>query len=158
MSGFRYVFFDHKADVRLRNISYSGSALYNFCKREGTVGMINVLVEAGMDIIVRDADGEPPLLNAIFCRFTAAAQKLSTKNRIQYRLMAFRPFPGSSFFCKFSRYAGHRIKLFRVILRRKSCCSMRHDVLISLNESTTLAVALTLCIAYPDVDRCLISA
>ncbi|KAL9004945.1 MAG: hypothetical protein Q9188_002264 [Gyalolechia gomerana] len=50
--------------------------LHSFCKRDGTVAMIDQLVGAGLAVDARDADGETPLLNAIFRGFTAAAEKL----------------------------------------------------------------------------------
>ncbi|KAL8962045.1 MAG: hypothetical protein Q9183_005212, partial [Haloplaca sp. 2 TL-2023] len=66
----------HHADVHARNRLYSRTPLHSFCKRDGTVDMIDQLVKAGLDVDVRDADGETPLLNAIFRGFTAAAEKL----------------------------------------------------------------------------------
>lgn len=67
---------DHNANVGARNKRYSRSPLHTFCKREGTLDMLELLVNAGHDVDHRDADGETPLLNAIFRRFTAAAQRL----------------------------------------------------------------------------------
>lgn len=64
------------ADVHARNRMYSRTALHSFCKRDGTVEMIDHLVEAGLEVDARDADGETPLMNAIFRGFTAAAEKL----------------------------------------------------------------------------------
>ncbi|KAL8783116.1 MAG: hypothetical protein Q9213_004873 [Squamulea squamosa] len=65
-----------QADVHVRNRLYSRTALHNFCKRDGPVEMIEQLIDAGLDVDVRDADGETPLLNATFRGCTAAAQKL----------------------------------------------------------------------------------
>ncbi|KAL8776729.1 MAG: hypothetical protein Q9203_003125 [Teloschistes exilis] len=67
---------NNKADVYARNRMYSRMPLHSFCKREGTVEMIDHLVAAGLEVDVRDADGETPLLNAIFRGFTAAAERL----------------------------------------------------------------------------------
>lgn len=67
---------NHNADVHARNTRYSRSPLHNACKREGTAELIELLVHAGLDVNHRDADGETPLLNAIFRRNTAAVQKL----------------------------------------------------------------------------------
>ncbi|KAI4202608.1 MAG: hypothetical protein LQ348_001487 [Seirophora lacunosa] len=64
------------ADVHARNRMYSRTALHSFCKRDGTVEMIDHLVEAGLEVDARDADGETPLMNAIFRGFTAATEKL----------------------------------------------------------------------------------
>lgn len=64
------------ADVHARNRMYSRTALHSFCKRDGTVEMIDHLVQAGLEVDARDADGETPLMNAIFRGFTAAAEKL----------------------------------------------------------------------------------
>lgn len=67
---------EKKADVHARNRMYSRTPLHSFCKRDGTVEMIDQLVAAGIEVDVRDADGETPLLNAIFRGFTTAAEKL----------------------------------------------------------------------------------
>ncbi|KAL8701585.1 MAG: hypothetical protein Q9201_004829 [Fulgogasparrea decipioides] len=67
---------DNNADVRARNWMYSRTPLHSFCKRDGTVDMIEQLVTAGLEVDVRDADGETPLLNAIFRGFTSAVEKL----------------------------------------------------------------------------------
>ncbi|KAL8950089.1 MAG: hypothetical protein Q9222_003853 [Ikaeria aurantiellina] len=67
---------DKKADVHTRNRLYSRTPLHSFCKRDGTVEMIDQLVKAGLEVDARDADGETPLLNAIFRGFTAAAERL----------------------------------------------------------------------------------
>ena len=67
---------DKHANVHARNRIYSRTPLHSFCKRDGTVEMINELVEAGLEVDARDADGETPLLNAIFRGFTAAVQRL----------------------------------------------------------------------------------
>ncbi|KAL8695208.1 MAG: hypothetical protein Q9218_000246 [Villophora microphyllina] len=64
------------ADVHSRNRMYSRTPLHSFCKRDGTVQMIDQLVDAGLEVDARDADGETPLLNAIFRGFTGAAEKL----------------------------------------------------------------------------------
>ena len=66
----------HNANVHARNRRYSRSPLHNLSKREGTVEMFELLVHAGLDVDDRDADGETPLLNAIFRRFTPAVRKL----------------------------------------------------------------------------------
>lgn len=67
---------DKKADIHARNRLYSRTALHSFCKRDGPVEMIDLLVQAGLEVDARDADGETPLLNSIFRGFTAAARKL----------------------------------------------------------------------------------
>lgn len=64
------------ADVHARNRIYSRTPLHSFCKRDGTIAMIDQLIDAGLEVDARDADGETPLLNAIFRGFTAAAEKL----------------------------------------------------------------------------------
>ncbi|KAL9013998.1 MAG: hypothetical protein Q9173_001340 [Seirophora scorigena] len=64
------------ADVHARNRMYSRTALHSFCKRDGAVEMIDHLVEAGLEVDAGDADGETPLMNAIFRGFTPAAEKL----------------------------------------------------------------------------------
>ncbi|KAL9019893.1 MAG: hypothetical protein Q9185_002835 [Variospora sp. 1 TL-2023] len=51
------------------------TALHDFCRRNGTVEMIDQLVQAGLEIDAQDADGERPLLNFNRC-FTASAEKL----------------------------------------------------------------------------------
>ena len=66
----------YKADVYVRNRLYSRTPLHGFCKRSGPADMIDLLVEAGLEVDCRDADGETPLLNAIFRRFSTAAQRL----------------------------------------------------------------------------------
>ncbi|KAL9593681.1 MAG: hypothetical protein Q9219_007436 [cf. Caloplaca sp. 3 TL-2023] len=70
------VLIQKNADVHARNRVYSRTALHSFCKRDGTVEMIDQLVAAGLEVNARDADGETPLLNAIFRGFSAAAEKL----------------------------------------------------------------------------------
>lgn len=67
---------DKHADVHARNRIYSRTPLHSFCKRDGTIAMIEQLIDAGLEVDARDADGETPLLNAIFRGFTAAAEKL----------------------------------------------------------------------------------
>ncbi|KAL8936823.1 MAG: hypothetical protein Q9216_004734 [Gyalolechia sp. 2 TL-2023] len=67
---------DKHADIHARNRIYSRTPLHSFCKRDGTIAMIDQLVGAGLDVDARDADGETPLLNAIFRGFTAATEKL----------------------------------------------------------------------------------
>ncbi|KAI4280926.1 MAG: hypothetical protein L6R38_004061 [Xanthoria sp. 2 TBL-2021] len=52
------------------------TALHSFCKKDGPVEIIGLLIDAGIEVDVRDADGETPLLNAIFRGFTAAAEEL----------------------------------------------------------------------------------
>ena len=64
------------ANVHARNRTYSRTALHSLSKREGTVEMIGQLLEAGLDVDVRDADGETALLNAIFRGNTAVAKEL----------------------------------------------------------------------------------
>lgn len=64
------------ADIHARNRLYSRTALHSFCKKDGPVEIIGLLIDAGIDVDVRDADGETPLLNAIFRGFTAAAEEL----------------------------------------------------------------------------------
>lgn len=65
-----------QADIHARNRLYSRTALHTFCKKDGPVEIIGLLIDAGFDVDVRDADGETPLLNAIFRGFTAAAEEL----------------------------------------------------------------------------------
>lgn len=67
---------NHNVNVHARNRPYSRSPLHSLCERTGRVDMIECLVEKGIGIDDRDADGETPLLNAIFRRFSSAAQKL----------------------------------------------------------------------------------
>ncbi|KAL8775050.1 MAG: hypothetical protein Q9209_000529 [Squamulea sp. 1 TL-2023] len=67
---------DKQADVHARNRLYSRTALHSFCKRDGPVEIIGQFIDAGLNVDVRDADGETPLLNATFRGFTAAAQNL----------------------------------------------------------------------------------
>ncbi|KAI4099699.1 MAG: hypothetical protein LQ339_005864 [Xanthoria mediterranea] len=64
------------ADIHARNRLYSRTALHSVCKKDGPVEIIGLLIDAGIDIDVRDADGETPLLNTIFRGFTAAAEEL----------------------------------------------------------------------------------
>ncbi|KAL8852240.1 MAG: hypothetical protein Q9221_002842 [Calogaya cf. arnoldii] len=64
------------ADIHARNRLYSRTPLHSLCKRDGPIEMIGLLIEAGIDVDVRDADGETPLLNAIFRGFIAAAKEL----------------------------------------------------------------------------------
>lgn len=67
---------EKQADIRSVNRMYSRTPLHSFCKRGGTLEMIDQLVQAGLEVDVRDSDGETPLLNAIFRGYTAAAEKL----------------------------------------------------------------------------------
>ncbi|KAL8671882.1 MAG: hypothetical protein Q9168_003635 [Polycauliona sp. 1 TL-2023] len=67
---------DSRADIHATNRLYSRTALHSFCKRDGPIEIIGQLLDAGIEIDVRDADGETPLLNAIFRGFTAAAKEL----------------------------------------------------------------------------------
>lgn len=67
---------DKHANVHARNRIYSRTPLHSFCKRDGTVAMIDQLVGAGLAVDARDVDAETPLLNGIFRGFTAAAEKL----------------------------------------------------------------------------------
>lgn len=67
---------NYNANVHARNRPYSRSPLHSLCGRTGGVDVIECLVEKGIGIDDRDADGETPLLNAIFRRFSGAAQKL----------------------------------------------------------------------------------
>ncbi|KAL8755350.1 MAG: hypothetical protein Q9199_003700 [Rusavskia elegans] len=64
------------ADIHARNRLYSRTALHSFCKKDGPVEIIGLLIDAGIDVDVQDADGETPLLHAIFRGFTAAAEEL----------------------------------------------------------------------------------
>ena len=70
------VLLNHNLNIHARNKLYSRTALHSFCKRDGPVEIIGQLIAAGLNIDVRDADGETPLLNAIFRGFTAAAKEL----------------------------------------------------------------------------------
>lgn len=67
---------DRNANIHARNRRYSRSPLHSFCKRAGTEGMIERLVQKGIDVNDKDADGETPLLNAIFRRYSSAVRKL----------------------------------------------------------------------------------
>ena len=67
---------DRNANVHARNRQYSRSPLHSFCKRAGTEGMIKHLVQNGIDVNDKDADGETPLLNAIFRRYSSAVRML----------------------------------------------------------------------------------
>lgn len=74
---------DAGVDINARNTSYGRSALHQFCGNpirrsveDDSIGVIDMLVHAGLDVDVRDADGETPLLNAIFSGLTRHAQRL----------------------------------------------------------------------------------
>lgn len=63
-------------NVHARNKDYHRTALHRICQGHGTVEVVNLLVEAGIDVNVQDADHETPLLNAVFWHLTAAAEEL----------------------------------------------------------------------------------
>lgn len=65
-----------RVNVNARDSKYHRTALHQLCKRAGTVEVVDLLVQAGIDVDVRDADDETPLLNAIFSGLTLAARRL----------------------------------------------------------------------------------
>ncbi len=52
------------------------TALHHHCQTHDSVEVIDLLVSSGVDVDVREADHETPLLNAVFWHFTAAAERL----------------------------------------------------------------------------------
>lgn len=74
---------DAGVDKNARKATYGRSALHHFCQRgvcrtlhDNTIGVIDMLIHAGFDVNVRNADGETPLLNAIFSGLTHHARRL----------------------------------------------------------------------------------
>lgn len=64
------------AKIQSRNKDYGRTALHQLCVAHGDVETLNVLIEAGLDVDVRDTDNETPLSNAIFWHLPAVAIKL----------------------------------------------------------------------------------
>ena len=67
---------DAGANINARNAYYGRSPLHHFCQGDRHVDVIDMLVRAGLDINIKDADDETPLMNAIIYHHTALAQRL----------------------------------------------------------------------------------
>ncbi|MCJ1273874.1 hypothetical protein MMC21_001667 [Puttea exsequens] len=74
---------DADADLEARNLPHERSPLHTFCHGSfhrildfETIGVIDILFHAGIYIAVRGADGETPLLHAVFAGLTAHARRL----------------------------------------------------------------------------------
>ena len=65
-----------KADVHITSKTFGASCLQAVCKRLNYPEVIDLLHDAGANINHRDADGETPLLNAIFKKSTRTARRL----------------------------------------------------------------------------------
>ncbi len=66
-------------DLHARNRKYARLPLHEVCCNVETAEIPNVVdrfVNAGADVNVRDLDGETPLLNAVYKRYTSIARKL----------------------------------------------------------------------------------
>ena len=64
------------ADVHTRDKEYQRTALHQLCQANGDVETVKLLVDSGLDVNVRDADNETPLLNVVFWNMTATATTL----------------------------------------------------------------------------------
>ena len=63
------------ANVNSRNTYYGRTALHT-CNRDREVGVIDMLVQAGIDVNTQDSDGETALLNATYNPITWIARRL----------------------------------------------------------------------------------
>ena len=75
-SGVCRMLLNARVDVHTRNTDYERTALHALCHNHGTVEVVEMLVAAGIDVDVPDADRETPLMNAVFWHLTAIAERL----------------------------------------------------------------------------------
>ncbi|KAL9609151.1 MAG: hypothetical protein Q9167_006063 [Letrouitia subvulpina] len=64
------------ANVKSRSTFYQRTALHQLCRGHGTVEVVDLLVQAGVEVDVRDIDHETPLMIAVFWHKTATAERL----------------------------------------------------------------------------------
>jgi ankyrin repeat protein len=67
---------DAKVDVHARNAYYGRTALHPYGGRTREIKVVDMLIQAGIDVDARDADGETPLMNAIYYTLTPMAHRL----------------------------------------------------------------------------------
>ena len=74
---------DAGASIHRRSNQYGRSALHHLFHnhristfKSELLGVVELLIDAGVDVDVRDSDGETPLLNAIYYGFTSDARRL----------------------------------------------------------------------------------
>ena len=67
---------DAGVDINTRNTDYRRTPLHMVCRIHATVEVVDLLVQAGMCVDVRDSDQQTPLLNAVFWHHTARAKRL----------------------------------------------------------------------------------
>jgi len=75
-SGVCKALLDAGVDINTRNTDYQRTPLHMVCHVHGNVEVVNLLIEAGIHVDVRDFDHETPLLNAVFWHLTATAERL----------------------------------------------------------------------------------
>lgn len=63
-------------EMNAGNSCYGRTALHHLCQGVKDVEVFDVLVKAGMDVDIRDTDGETPLISAMCCKSTPRAERL----------------------------------------------------------------------------------